>query len=162
MFIRSGGFICKIFTNGELVTFETSCGVMNINCLCNIFFPTSISTSMISFLVTGSRKTSNSSITRKGVSSDSPRASKRAIVLKKRKNKFEILLLLKQRVSALAPIPLTHVNDFSPPLKALTSFCWLFSSKESFWTTKSSSLFSWSKVTAPLDPLILTYNKIRV
>ena len=53
----------------------------------DIALPTSINVSIINLRVTGSRKTSNSSITRKGVSNISPRANKRAIVLQKRGEK---------------------------------------------------------------------------
>ena len=98
--LLAGAFILKIFNFGSVFKLLTSCGVIKMNCRCSISFATSTNVFMAILRATGSRKTSNSSITRKGVSKDSPMARRRARVVK----------------------------DRSPPERALTSLDWLLSS----------------------------------
>lgn len=93
MLLLTGGFKWKIRSFGSVGIFDKSCGVIKINCLCSISLLIWIKVSRASFRATGSRKTSNSSITRKGVSRLSPMARSR------------------ERVAKL----------LSPPLNALTS-----------------------------------------
>jgi hypothetical protein len=53
----------------------------------------------------------------------------------------------------------TYANDLSPPLRALTSFCWLCSFAESFCTIRSRVLSSWLNSIHPLDFFLLTIRR---
>ena len=92
-------FILMILSVGDGVSLLMSCGVMKMNCLWIMDEATSTRVSRAILRETASRKTSNSSITRNGVSKFSPNASSNDKVVKER----------------------------SPPLKALTSEVWLAS-----------------------------------
>mmetsp|Transcript_31996 Transcript_31996/g.63462 ORF Transcript_31996/g.63462 Transcript_31996/m.63462 type:complete len:204 (+) Transcript_31996:128-739(+) len=118
---------------GPGVSLLRSCGVMKMNCLCTIAEATSTRVVRAIFRDTASRKTSNSSMTLKGVSRFSPSARRRESVVKER----------------------------SPPLRALTSEVWL-ASLLSFCTVRPRDLFLWSNSTRPLLPFLFSISpKVR-
>ena len=71
-----------IFSIGPGVRELTSWGVMKMNCLCTMAVAHWTRVSRAILRATASMKTSNSSITRKGVSRFSPRARRRDRVVK--------------------------------------------------------------------------------
>mmetsp|Transcript_23739 Transcript_23739/g.73076 ORF Transcript_23739/g.73076 Transcript_23739/m.73076 type:complete len:342 (-) Transcript_23739:243-1268(-) len=112
---------------------ERSCGVMKMNCLSALVLAISTSSFMATLRATWSMKTSNSSMTRKGVSTTPPMAMSSASVVKER----------------------------SPPLKELTLLSCVESSLLSFWNVTfrvlvgSSFVASCLNVSPPEAPLLL-------